>query len=277
MFVSNLPQNNLFFVAKNDSCSESIAVCLLSQKMSAHECLSQQSFCLCVQIAKGVLVELSTVYKELQTAFTSAGAQWADAVDQIWSFGPKRCGPNMLINRVENYKRLSVWSVLEHKDGCVNSPGEVKQNDSSIIAGFQMATQAGPLCEEPMQGVCFVIERWEDAKSKRSDSSISNMNQDSKKGSVNERQPFSNSTNGAHTNNTTKEDSVNGEGGTKWVKKGREVFGPLSGQLMSVVKEGCRKAFQTMPQRLMVAMYHCAILASTEVLGDCSFNEREGD
>lgn len=43
--------------------------------------------------------------------------------------------------------------------------------------------------------------------------------------------------------------------------------GPFSGQLMSAVKEGCRRAFQLQPMRLMAAMYTCHIQATAEVLG----------
>lgn len=44
-------------------------------------------------------------------------------------------------------------------------------------------------------------------------------------------------------------------------------FGPMSGQIMSAVKEGCRRAFQLQPMRLMAAMYTCHIQATAEVLG----------
>lgn len=44
-------------------------------------------------------------------------------------------------------------------------------------------------------------------------------------------------------------------------------FGPFSGQLMSAVKEGCRRAFLLQPVRLMAAMYTCDIQATAEVLG----------
>jgi len=33
--------------------------------------------------------------------------------------------------------------------------------DNSIVNGFQLATLAGPLCEESMMGVCFVLKKWE--------------------------------------------------------------------------------------------------------------------
>lgn len=40
---------------------------------------------------------------------------------------------------------------------------------------------------------------------------------------------------------------------------------------MSAVKEGCRKAFQAQPQRLMAAMYTCSIQANAEILGRYKF------
>lgn len=29
------------------------------------------------------------------------------------------------------------------------------------MSGFQLATLAGPLCEEPLRGVAFVVSEWE--------------------------------------------------------------------------------------------------------------------
>lgn len=37
---------------------------------------------------------------------------------------------------------------------------------------------------------------------------------------------------------------------------------------MSTVKDGCRKAFQVQPQRLMAAMYSCDIVVDQKVLGE---------
>ena len=33
-----------------------------------------------------------------------------------------------------------------------------------LVNGFQLATFAGPLCEEPMMGLGFIIESWEHAE-----------------------------------------------------------------------------------------------------------------
>ncbi|KAG0411009.1 hypothetical protein HPB47_011881 [Ixodes persulcatus] len=43
-------------------------------------------------------------------------------------------------------------------------------------------------------------------------------------------------------------------------------YGPLSGQIISAVKEGCRRAFQAQPQRLLCAMYSCSIQATSDAL-----------
>lgn len=44
---------------------------------------------------------------------------------------------------------------------------------------------------------------------------------------------------------------------------------------MSAVKEGCRKAFQAQPQRLMAAMYTCHINAKAQVLGKFFLKQKQ--
>uniref|UniRef100_H2YCG0 Ribosome assembly protein 1 n=1 Tax=Ciona savignyi TaxID=51511 RepID=H2YCG0_CIOSA len=85
--------------------------------------------------------------RSLEAAFSSAGRRkWSNAVDRIWSFGPRGNGPNILLNNEDDYNRPSIWT-------CAYC-------DQSIVSGFQLATLSGPLCEEPMHGVCFVVEEW---------------------------------------------------------------------------------------------------------------------
>jgi len=50
-------------------------------------------------------------------------------------------------------------------------------------------------------------------------------------------------------------------------EEGDSGWGPLSGQIVSTVKEGCRRAFQKQHQRLVTAMYTCEISVKAEVLG----------
>ncbi|XP_058824984.1 elongation factor-like GTPase 1 [Topomyia yanbarensis] len=144
-------------------------------------------------------------------------------MEKIWSFGPKKYGTNILLN-LSSFRNVPVWDLrkppvsLEEAE-IVNS--DIRCNyESSFVNGFQLASLAGPLCDEPMQGVCFVLLEW----------SISQASEMDDQGSV-----------ASH--------------------------GPLSGQIMSSVKEGCKKAFQNQPQRLVHPMYSCNITVSSDVLG----------
>ncbi|XP_047121853.1 elongation factor-like GTPase 1 [Schistocerca piceifrons] len=140
------------------------------------------------------------------------------SIDSVWSLGPRRCGPNVLLNCVAGYNHTSIWDPTPPSEVISSESYSRSEHESSFVNGFQMATLAGPLCEEPMMGVCFEILEWS-IKASPVSSDVT--------------QPF----------------------------------GPFSGQLMSAVKEGCRKAFQAQPQRLMAAMYKCSIQANAEVLG----------
>ncbi|KAK0181707.1 hypothetical protein PV327_003970 [Microctonus hyperodae] len=84
-----------------------------------------------------------------------AEGKWENVMDKIWSFGPKKCGPNILLNETD-YQRMPFW---ERQLNASDDPRAAYE--SSIINGFQLATLSGPLCEEPMMGVCFAIKKWE--------------------------------------------------------------------------------------------------------------------
>ena len=51
-------------------------------------------------------------------------------------------------------------------------------------------------------------------------------------------------------------------------KRSIHTVGAHSGQIISGVKEACRRAFQSQPQRMMCAMYSCNIQATAVVLGE---------
>ncbi|XP_012525616.1 elongation factor-like GTPase 1 [Monomorium pharaonis] len=106
--------------------------------------------------------EAKTFKNELGTAFLEAG--WKDNVlDNIWSFGPRKCGPNILLNETD-YRQKKFW-----EQQSMNADFRAAY-DNSIVNGFQLATLAGPLCEEPMMGVCFVLKKWEIFETSQSDS-----------------------------------------------------------------------------------------------------------
>jgi ribosome assembly protein 1 len=57
---------------------------------------------------------------------------------------------------VLGYEKRTIWkqSTRELSDSVLF------ECDSSFVNGFQLATLAGPLCEEPMMGVGFVVQHW---------------------------------------------------------------------------------------------------------------------
>lgn len=100
--------------------------------------------------------------------------------------------------------------------------------EDSIITGFQLATNQGPLTAEPIEGIAVVIE-------------TANV-QEEEKG-----------------DNESKEDDQ--------IKTRNNSKLNISGRLISSTKEKIHLGFLEWSPRLLLAMYHCEIQATTEVLG----------
>uniref|UniRef100_A0A673T2A0 Elongation factor like GTPase 1 n=1 Tax=Suricata suricatta TaxID=37032 RepID=A0A673T2A0_SURSU len=192
------------------------------------------------------------------------GRKWRGVVDQIWSFGPRKCGPNILVNKTEGFQN-SVWT-----GPAVKVSGEASRYrdlGNSIVSGFQLATLSGPMCEEPVMGVCFLLEKWD--LSKLEEQGASEKHDQEQRDVVPEGQG------GAAACPGSGEDRGPQDGGSepseKTPPKGEssltDCYGPLSGQLIATMKEACRYALQVKPQRLMAAMYTCDIMATGDVLG----------
>jgi ribosome assembly protein 1 len=136
-------------------------------------------------------------------------------VESIVAFGPKNRGPNLLIDATGKKLLPSVW---EDKT-CRSSPGDpTSLYQNSVINGFQLAAASGPLCEEPLMGVAFLLLEWEFL---------------------------------------SYEDKLS------------DPYGPISGQVMSTVREACRKSLNLHPRRLKAAMYSCNIQVPQDILGKC--------
>lgn len=111
-----------------------------------------------------------------------------DDADKICCFGPHSHGPNLFINRVQDlYKYTSILHALGLQQSTSNNNETTEEQTdeerisvfksiaNSITTGFQLTTATGPLCDEPMMGVAFVLEAIEvkawDAESKGVDPS----------------------------------------------------------------------------------------------------------
>ncbi|XP_055900516.1 elongation factor-like GTPase 1 [Biomphalaria glabrata] len=208
------------------------------------------------------------IKQKLKEEFEKAGPEWSGAENCIWCFGPRRCGPNILLNHVKCYNRPSVWQPLEPSE---QEPSKLVEFDNSIVTGFQLATLAGPLCEEPMHGVCIIVEDWwYGEKTKSHDLTQSTVNTEENIDSVNKslsQTALSDSIQRMESEKTQPSKHTSVIPGFDSVQLQDSNYGPLSGQLISSVKDGCRRAFQAQPQRLMAAMYSCEIQANMDVLG----------
>ena len=160
-------------------------------------------------LSSSSVVEVESVRSRLSQLMTDQLE--AVSCDQVWSLGPRHHGPNLLLNQT-SFTARSVWPGNIVTRDALDKRAEM---ESSLIQGFQLATLSGPLCEEPMMGVAFIVEEWEVLEESEAESG----------------------------------------------------WGPLSGQLVSMVKECCREAFLRQPVRLMAAMYTCDISVKAEVLG----------
>lgn len=199
------------------------------------------------------------------------GRKWRNTVDQIWSFGPRKCGPNILVNRSIDFAS-SVWTGL----ASVSSQEARSYRDlsNSVVSGFQLATLSGPMCEEPLMGVCFVLEKWDLSKFKEQGASEAQRPECGPReeglqgGASTNYEPMNNCTSGA----VEKRPAPRGESSLP------DCYGPFSGQLIATMKEACRYALQAKPQRLMAAMYTCDIMATSDVLGRvyAVLSKREG-
>ncbi|RIA97611.1 P-loop containing nucleoside triphosphate hydrolase protein [Glomus cerebriforme] len=179
------------------------------------------------------ILEADEFFDQLEAEFNKAADKetWKDVIDNIWSFGPKRVGPNLLINHVPNYKRKS-WRKNASESKAVHQEvnGEVLSEDNSshelsirdfvegIHTGFQLATKSGPLCAEPLMGVAYFLEDF----------------------TVN----------------------INSE-----IVDISEMRSKLSGQIITTMRDACNKGFLEWSSRLMLAMYSCDIQATTDTLG----------
>lgn len=182
------------------------------------------------------------------------GRKWRNAVDQIWSFGPRKCGPNILVNKSEAFQN-SVWAAPAGKVS--KEASRSRDVGNSLVSGFQLAALSGPMCEEPLMGVCFVLERL--GLSKPEEPGAGDQ-QGAEQSGVREGRGEGEAHNG-HAEPPEQRTSQKGE------LSPADCYGPFSGQLIATMKEACRYALQAKPQRLMAAMYTCDIMATGDVLG----------
>jgi ribosome assembly protein 1 len=85
---------------------------------------------------------------------------WKNQVDNIAAFGPRRTGPNLLIDATKDgiFPKVFASDTKETSAPRVGEALHPSHLSDKIAHAFQLATAQGPLCNEPMQGVAVFIE-----------------------------------------------------------------------------------------------------------------------
>ncbi|KAJ8296482.1 Elongation factor-like GTPase 1 [Rhodotorula toruloides] len=217
-------------------------------------------------------------WPRFEEVLSKAGREWAGLADKVWAFGPRRVGPNMLVDRTEGSPR-SLRRRLERQAALpsdLQTPGpnsaltppkspivapsdpalgrefvssefaageldvsslkasltevdmsaeamehmpDVRELDENFDTAFQLATNRGPLCAEPVVGMAYFFEQVELHPQEMDVSTVR----------------------------------------SKWSN--------ARGQLISAGQDAFRNGLLDWSPRLQLAMYSCDIQATGEVLG----------
>lgn len=84
------------------------------------------------EIQQIVVVVINEFKIQFIKVFKDSGKMWIGVENQMWLFGLKRVGSNILFNRVNQYDRFNVWNCVEIKQQELKQ----RQYDNSIISGF---------------------------------------------------------------------------------------------------------------------------------------------
>ncbi|KAK9365521.1 P-loop containing nucleoside triphosphate hydrolase protein [Lipomyces kononenkoae] len=180
-------------------------------------------------------LSLDEVRGKLAEAFAAAEYSkeiWNGVVDKICVFGPQHDGANVLIDGTVN---LFSKHLLSKSEESTRSPFQ-----DSIITAFQLATAAGPLCAEPMQGVAVFIENIEIT-----------------------HEPAREMAEDIDTDTTLQD-------GQQQMDEGHlasNLVARHSGQIITSTRDAIRQGFLDWSPRILLAMYKVEIQAPTEVLG----------
>ncbi|CAB1115634.1 unnamed protein product [Ectocarpus sp. CCAP 1310/34] len=172
--------------------------------------------------------------------------------------------------------------------------------ENSVITGFQLATLAGPLAGEELHGLCFLLEKVEitaecltsgssgsnpstatavvpppppgdpgsPADGGDSSSPVTPLEDGSGTGEGVGASGEGSDDDGASVGKGSVESGVAGERRGPQPQDQRRRYGPLTGQIISVVRMGCRASMLCCPVRLVEAFYRCSLQCDQLQLGN---------
>lgn len=203
----------------------------------------------------------------------------------------------IIVNEDNNDKKQRTENTInEHLKG----QSSVTEFLHEIKVGFDMAVKNGPLCEENMYGVIFIVEyvkfkeNEEDKKEETPSKSEDNKNDKDESNTLKNANQVTNDPNVQQTQSTSNELSLDNanlvlpkgdkEQDSKSLtsdlsKNKSSVYGPLLGQIMGTVKDCCRKAYLNGDPRLYEGLYLCLFQIKQENVGKIYsvVNKRRGE
>jgi ribosome assembly protein 1 len=163
--VRPLPQNATEFLLKNAASIKRV----YSEQQGVEESESnkdeledQQGLKVDEDIVESKALSIEELKEQLREALESGKGReaWKGVIDKVVAFGPRRTGPNLLIDATKDGLFPKVFSG-DKLEGDAPEAGEDLQAAhlcDKVTYAFQLAMNQGPLCNEPVQGVGIIIE-----------------------------------------------------------------------------------------------------------------------
>lgn len=145
--VRPLPADATQFLIENHNTIENIANS--QSKLSEEETGDDEEFIYnksSVMKTDVFTSKLQSILSEFNNENKRDGVNWDNAVEKIAAFGPKRTGPNLLIDLTGQVHKF------------FSESGENFDYQDSVLNGFQLATHEGPLLREPVQGIAVFVQ-----------------------------------------------------------------------------------------------------------------------
>ncbi|KAH9903654.1 P-loop containing nucleoside triphosphate hydrolase protein [Xylariomycetidae sp. FL2044] len=113
-------------------------------------------------VVEGKTLSPEELKKQLQTALESGKGRegWKGIIDKIAAFGPRRTGPNLLVDATKDGLFLKVFTAEKSENDSPKADEALQAAHlcDKVTYAFQLATNQGPLCNEPVQGIAVIVE-----------------------------------------------------------------------------------------------------------------------
>jgi ribosome assembly protein 1 len=161
--VRPLPENVTSFLLKNSGAitklySERAVQDKVdgSNSVEGHEAIEADN-----DVLEGKSLSYDELKRQLREVLENGKGRevWKGSVAKIAGFGPRRVGPNILLDATKDGCLPKIFGTTNSGEGpAANEKLTAAHLHDKISYAFQLATNQGPLCAEPMQGIAVIVE-----------------------------------------------------------------------------------------------------------------------